>query len=80
MKRLRELRKENELTLMKLADKIGYHYRSVADWETGKCEPSILAMMCLADVFNVSIDYLVGRTGRKDNYDKRTNRQNSGAV
>ena len=39
--------------------------RSYQFYEEGKAEPSIKKILLLADFFDVSIDYLVGRTDRR---------------
>lgn len=63
IKRLKELRIEKNLTQTKLAENFGITYSNIGEWERGKSEPSIDMLVKLADFFNVSIDYLVGREG-----------------
>lgn len=63
IKRLKELRIEKNLTQTKLAENFGITYSNIGEWERGKSEPSIEMIIKLADFFNVSIDYLVGREG-----------------
>ena len=38
----------------------------VSRWEKGNQEPNLATICALADYFNVSIDYLVGRTDRPE--------------
>ena len=59
--RILELMKEQELTQTKLAQSIGMHQSNVNEWLSGKKEPSIKSLWLLADIFDVDIDYLVGR-------------------
>ena len=59
--RLKELRKEYGLLQKELAHKIGSKRGTVAAWETGRM-PERMALTRLADLFNVSTDYLLGRT------------------
>ena len=59
--RILELMKEQELTQTKLAQSIGMHQSNVSEWLSGKKEPSIKSLWLLADIFDVDIDYLVGR-------------------
>ena len=56
-----DLRKSKELTQKELAQKIGYTNSTICDWEKGRSEPSIEALNNLADFFDVSVDYLIGR-------------------
>lgn len=46
---------------MQLAKAIGVGQSSVSDWLNSKSEPSIDNLWKLADFFDVSIDFLVGR-------------------
>ena len=59
--RLKLLRKEKKLTQTELAEQIGIKQNSYSDWETGKNEPSLEKLIVLADFFEVSLDWLVGR-------------------
>lgn len=66
--RLRELRLEQGLTQQALADKIkvhdphGMHGMSISGYERGVRKPSFEVLDALADIFNVSLDYLLGNT------------------
>ncbi len=60
------LRKENDLTQEQLANGLGITYQAVSKWETGVSSPDIDLLPLLADVFEVSIDELFGRTGSAD--------------
>lgn len=62
MNRLRELRKEQGLTQQKIADEMLVTQRTLARYESGEREPRLPMVFDLADYFNVSIDYLVGRS------------------
>ena len=59
--RIKELRKQKKLTQKQLADRINVDCSSVTKWETGKANPDFEKQKFLADFFNVSIDYLLGR-------------------
>ncbi len=58
---IRKLRKERGLSITELAEMIGVSYQSLQRYEVGNREPSIQVLTKLADFFNVSVDYLIGR-------------------
>lgn len=59
--RIKELRDEKRLSQKFLAEKIGTSQRNIGRWENGENEPTYGQLVKLADFFNCSIDYLVGR-------------------
>lgn len=65
--RLRELREANGFRSQQaFADAFGVAQSTVGGWEAGKREPNFTTMQKLADFFNVSIDYLLGRSNYLD--------------
>ncbi len=60
--RLIEQRKLNKLTQRQVADKLSIRQPSYIRYEKGVAEPSLESLVILADLFDVSIDYLLGRT------------------
>lgn len=65
--RLRKLRKEKGLTQKKLAEKLGYDNSTISAWEVGKQEPcGVYPIADVAVFFNVSADYLVGLSDKKE--------------
>jgi transcriptional regulator with XRE-family HTH domain len=58
---LKELRKNNKMTQQQLADKLHISQRAYAHYEKGEAEPNIETLLRLAELFNVSLDYLMGR-------------------
>ncbi|HHT71967.1 MAG TPA: helix-turn-helix domain-containing protein [Firmicutes bacterium] len=60
--RLRSLRTEKHLTQEGVANKLGVARATLASWEIGRREPDNEALTKLAEVFGVSVDYLLGRT------------------
>lgn len=60
--RLRELRQSRKLTLEQLAKDLDFVKQTLSNYETGNRAPSLEASIALADYFNVSLDYLVGRS------------------
>ncbi|WP_273751453.1 helix-turn-helix domain-containing protein [Leuconostoc mesenteroides] len=62
MNRLRELRKERGLTQKELGSEVKVPSTTLARYEVGMRSPVLPYLIALADYFNVSIDYLVGRS------------------
>lgn len=62
MLKSKELRQGLELTQEFVAEQIGVKRYTYAKWEQGRAEPSMQDLRKLADFFDVSIDYLLGRT------------------
>ncbi|WP_304459306.1 helix-turn-helix domain-containing protein [Alicyclobacillus sendaiensis] len=60
--RLRALRKSLGLKRDEVAQAIGVTPRIITDYETETKRPTLDTAVKLADFFNVSLDYLVGRT------------------
>lgn len=58
---IKELRKSKSIKQSELADILNVNRTAVAKWETGKNKPSADTLEEIADYFNVSIDYLMGR-------------------
>lgn len=67
-KRLRDLRKEKNLTQQELADKVGVSKASISCYETGKKKPTYERLTELAFVLEVDVEYFLGT-----NYQIRTN-------
>ena len=63
--RLKELRKQAHLTQVELAKELGIGQSSYADWERGKKKPTQDNLVKIAQVLNVSVDYLVGNSEEK---------------
>lgn len=61
IQRINELLKFEGLNQSKLANGIGVNQSTVCNWLNGKKEPSIESLWKLADFFDVSVDYLIGR-------------------
>lgn len=59
--RIREQRLALEMKQEELGEKLGVSKQTVSHWETGSRKPDIDILIQMADIFNVSLDYLVGR-------------------
>lgn len=60
--RLKELRTTNKLTMEQLGKEIGSTRATISNFENNQRKPSLDMLIKIADYFDVSIDYLVGRT------------------
>ncbi|MBR2871525.1 MAG: helix-turn-helix transcriptional regulator [Clostridia bacterium] len=58
---LKELRLEKNLSQQQLAKQIGVSQKAIDFWERGINEPKATYIVKLADYFEVSADYLLGR-------------------
>ena len=63
--RLKELRKEKQLTQQKLADDLGVNRVNITRWEKGNIEPNLAQLGNIAIYFNTSIDYLTGKIDKE---------------
>lgn len=59
-KRLSELRDEHNIGQKQLAAILGVKPNTVSDYENGVLNPSVKALLKMAEYFTVSIDYLMG--------------------
>lgn len=60
--RIKELRRQQHITQLKLAMDLHMTQNTISRYENGEREPGISELIRIADYFHVSIDYLVGRT------------------
>lgn len=59
--RIRELRKQANLSQEMMAEKIGVSRQAITKWETGLGVPDIENLVAIADLFKLSLDELMGR-------------------
>lgn len=59
---IKELRIEKGISQYQLGQEIGVSQKAIDYWEQGINEPKASYIIALADYFNVSTDYLLGRT------------------
>ena len=60
--RLKELRKSKRITQQRLAIELNLTQKMISRYERGERQADYQTLIALADYFNVSIDYLLGRT------------------
>ncbi len=58
---LKKLRKEHGYSQKALADLLGITQQAIYKYENLSVEPDIRTLIGIADIFNVSVDYLIGR-------------------
>ena len=63
--RLRELRKERDISQLKLAIDLNMNQNTISRYENLEREADYKTLILFADYFNVSLDYLLGRTEEK---------------
>ena len=59
---LKSLRSESRLTQKQLGQRLGISQATIACYENGLREPHIESLIAYADLFDCSVDYLVGRS------------------
>lgn len=64
MNRIRALREDRDLRQIDVSNATGIDQKTLSNYETGKTQPDSDALIRLADFFDVSIDYLVGRSAQ----------------
>ena len=71
-----QLRKESGLTQVDLAERLNYSDKAVSKWERGESLPDIGVLKAIADMFGVTVDYLLttDHTAEKESA-KRTSRR-----
>jgi transcriptional regulator with XRE-family HTH domain len=59
------LREESNLTIEQLAEKLGTVKQAISKYENNQREPKYETLVKIAEIFNVSIDFLFGRTNKR---------------
>lgn len=68
MERIRELRKSSGMSQKELAERLSVNQSAVSQWERGETRPGASAVQRLADIFGVTVDYIIGRTDNASVY------------
>lgn len=64
--RLKELRQNKKISQLKLSLDLNMNQNTISRYETGEREADYKTLIKIADYFNVSIDYLLGRTNNPE--------------
>ena len=80
--RLVQLREENGIAQIELAERLHVTRQAVSRWEGGKTEPDVDTLIAIAKIFGVSLDYLCGadevlRPERKEELPEKEKRKKS---
>lgn len=70
MNRIKFLREEFHMTQQELADKLDGAKSTVAMYEKGDRKPSMDVLLKLSEIFDCSIDYILGKSDIRDPEDK----------
>lgn len=62
MENLKQIREKKNITQIKLSVELEVSQELISHYKTGKSKPNIETLIKLADYFNCSTDYLIGRT------------------
>lgn len=76
--RLKEFRKEYNMTQQDLASQLGIVRTAIANYETGRTSPDSETLSLIASIFHTSTDYLLGRTDNKKPIEKSSD--NNGSI
>lgn len=66
--RIRNLREDKDITQKEMAEYLNIHQTTYSEYELGKSNFSVQALIKIADLFETSIDYLVERTDERKPY------------
>lgn len=69
--RIRDLREDSDLTQQDIAEILHCTQACYSNYEKGKRDIPTAALMLLADYYQTSTDYLLGRTKKKEPYPKK---------
>ncbi len=66
MFRLKQLREQRHISQVFLGMELGMSQNTISRYETGAREAGYDTLIAFADYFNVSVDYLLGRTNNPE--------------
>ncbi len=64
--RIRDLREDKDMNQTQIANYLGMSQTGYSKYETGEHDIPTAILIKLADYYNVSVDYLLGRTNIKE--------------
>lgn len=75
-KNIQKLRQEKQMTQLELAERLNYSDKSVSKWERGESLPDIIVLKTIADLFEVTLDYLVEEEHKEKTLSKEVKNRN----
>lgn len=72
--KIKELRLENNIRQVNIAKLLNIKQTTYSKYELGKIEIPIESLIKLADLYDVSLDYLLGRTNIRESFHRRTSK------
>lgn len=60
MNRIKELRQEAGISQLELSRKLSIGQGTISNWESGRYEPDIKSLQSMAEIFGVTVDYVIG--------------------
>ena len=69
--RIRDLREDKDLNQKDIANLLHIHQTTYSDYELGNLNVPVSVLVQLADFYNTSVDYLIGRTDETKPYPKK---------
>ena len=69
--RIRNMREDKDLTQSQMATHLNIHQTTYSDYEIGNLNIPVAVLSRIADLFETSIDYLVGRTDTMEPYPRK---------
>ena len=70
-KNIIDLRRAADITQAQLAEKLNYSDKAVSKWERGESIPGVTTLKEIADLFGVTVDYLISAEHETENQIKR---------
>ena len=67
-RRIRDLREDRDLTQKQIAQMLGMSQTGYSKYETGENDIPTSILIKLADLYDTSVDYLLGRTDNPNRY------------
>lgn len=61
-----DLRRSNNMTQLELAERLNYSDKAISKWERGESLPDIAVLKNIADIFLVTVDYLLEETHKRE--------------
>lgn len=69
MRRIAILRREAGMNQLDLAETLGLSQQAISKYENDKAEPDSATLKKLSSLFNVSVDYIIGNSDKRDHSD-----------